>query len=267
MEQGIHPHHHDGGTAMKLAIMQPYFLPYLGYWQLIKAADVFVLFDDVQFIRHGWINRNRILKPEEGWQYILVPLQKHSRTALIKDIRAHPDSDWKEKILRQLEHYHYGPRTRAPYYGEVRALLEELFSTISTTSMVQINAHLMRGLCAYLDIKTRLKISSECGFDYSQVTDAGEWALNITQQMKGVQYINPMAGRHLFAPDKFMENGVELMFLDSRMDAYDQRRVFEPGLSLIDILMFTGREGTKKMLESCTLLPATAQPSGTTFSL
>ncbi len=258
MEQGIHLQHHDGGAAMKLAIMQPYFLPYLGYWQLINAADVFILFDDVQFIRHGWINRNRILKPEKGWQYILVPLQKHPRTALIKDIQAHPDSDWKGKILRQLEHYRYGPRTRAPYYGEVRELLGELFSTMTSTSMVQINAHLMRGLCAYLDIQTQLKISSECGFDYGQVTDAGEWALKISQQVKALQYINPIAGRDLFAPDKFRDNGIELMFLHSQMCAYDQRRGFEPGLSLIDILMFTGREETKKMLESCTLLSATS---------
>ncbi len=243
---------------MKLAIMQPYFLPYLGYWQLINAADVFILFDDVQFIRHGWINRNRVLKPNEGWQYLLVPLQKHPRTALIKEVHAHPESDWKGKILRQLEHYSYGHKTRAPYYEEVRELLMGIFSSMTTTSMVQINAHLMRGLCAFLDIQTQLKISSECGFDYGQVTGAGEWALKISQQMKALQYINPIAGRHLFAAEKFRDSGIELVFLESRMCAYDQRRIFEPGLSLIDILMFTGREETKKMLESCTLLSATS---------
>lgn len=85
--------------------MQPYFLPYLGYISLIKHTDQFILFDTVQFIRHGWIERNRILKPDEGWQYIQVPLQKHSRDTLIKDIIIKNDVTWSEKILAQVKHY------------------------------------------------------------------------------------------------------------------------------------------------------------------
>ncbi len=90
---------------MKLAIMQPYFLPYLGYFALIKHTDKFIVFDTPQYIRHGWIERNRILKPSEGWQYINVPLEKRPRDIAIKDLRIRQNDDWRRKILAQLEHY------------------------------------------------------------------------------------------------------------------------------------------------------------------
>src|SRR5450756_2454672 len=81
-------------TFMRLGIMQPYFFPYLGYYSLIKNTDRFVFLDDVQFIRHGWIERNRILKPAEGWQYIAAPLEPHKRGTLIKDIAIRNTEDW-----------------------------------------------------------------------------------------------------------------------------------------------------------------------------
>ena len=235
---------------MKLAIMQPYFLPYLGYWQLIQSADVFILFDDVQFIRHGWINRNRVLKPKSGWQYIMVPLQKHSCRARIKEIQAHPDVDWKSKILRQLEHYKHDHKIRAPYFAEVMTLLSDLFSSLNTTRLVEINAHLIRGISAYLNISTRLEISSDCGFDYDQVEGPGEWALRMAQQMQATQYINPINGRDLFSANKFRDLGIDLVFLKSTGCSYDQRRSFEPNLSIVDALMFNGREGTKRWLHA-----------------
>jgi len=109
---------------MKLAIMQPYFFLYLGYFSLIKHTDKFILFDIVQFIRHGWIERNRILKPSEGWQYFRVPLQKHPRETKIKDILIDNDQAWKEIILAQLQHY----KKSAPYYLNVIGILNKVFS-------------------------------------------------------------------------------------------------------------------------------------------
>jgi hypothetical protein len=90
---------------MRIAIMQPYFFPYLGYYSLIKESDKFILFDTVQYIRHGWITRNRVLKPIEGWQYIFVPLEKHGITTIINQVRIKNSENWKDKIIRQLEHY------------------------------------------------------------------------------------------------------------------------------------------------------------------
>ena len=99
---------------MKLGIMQPYFFPYIGYISLVKHTDEFILFDTVQFIKHGWIERNRILKPTGGWQYISVPLEKHSLSTLIMDTKIRNNDDWKAKILNQLVHY----KRRAPYKKE-----------------------------------------------------------------------------------------------------------------------------------------------------
>ena len=90
---------------MKLGIMQPYFFPYVGYYSLIKNTDKFILFDTVQFIRHGWIERNRILKPNEGWQYIQVPLLKHNRDIFIKDLGIKNTELWREKLKAQLQNY------------------------------------------------------------------------------------------------------------------------------------------------------------------
>src|SRR3954471_10551580 len=109
---------------MKVAIMQPYFFPYIGHFQLIQSADRFILLDDVQYIRHGWINRNRILKPGGGFQYIIMPLATHSRETLIKDLRPADAEKNKDKILRQLEHY----KKTAPHYKMVRSFLGDCFA-------------------------------------------------------------------------------------------------------------------------------------------
>lgn len=102
--------------------MQPYFFPYLGYFALIRHSDFFVAFDPAQYIRKGWINRNRVLKLREGWQYITAPIQGGNRKALIKNALVTEGNAGKVQILRQIEHY----KKRSPYYTEVRSLLEHL---------------------------------------------------------------------------------------------------------------------------------------------
>ncbi len=100
---------------MTLGINQPYFLPYLGYFSLINLVDEFILFDTVQFIRHGWIERNRILKPGFGWQYVSVPLIKAKRETIIKDMLINNEIAWQDKLIAQLIHY----KKRAPYFNIV----------------------------------------------------------------------------------------------------------------------------------------------------
>src|SRR5687767_5750922 len=106
----------------RIAIMQPYFFPYLGYFGLIANTDRFILLDEVQYIRHGWINRNRLSKAGGGWLYMQVPLMPHTHTALIKDVRIDNRQPWKEKILAQLVEY----KRRAPHYWPVRNLVNDL---------------------------------------------------------------------------------------------------------------------------------------------
>jgi len=230
---------------MKVAIMQPYFFPYIGYWQLIHAADTFVSFDDAQYMRHGWINRNRILKPGGGWQYFLVPLKKHAVNESIINVYAHPEKKWKELIIAQLAHY----KKKARYFAETNKMVSEILFNTTENSIAAINIAAINGVSSYLGLGKPVISSSEQDFDYSDVGDAGEWALRIAEQLGASEYINPAAGRELFSREKFRAANVKLSFLTPDAINYSQQCDFEPSLSIIDVLMFNGVDGTKRLLE------------------
>lgn len=230
---------------MKLAIMQPYFFPYIGYWQLIHAADCFVLFDDVQYIRHGWINRNRILKPGGGWQYILVPLKKHNGREVIKNVLVHPDAKWKDLILAQLTHY----KKKARYFTETYQLVREALFGADEQGIAALNMSIVKTLCSALGMKKDILMSSAQQYDYANVADAGEWALRIAEQMGAAEYINPIAGMDLFSREEFLARGITLSFLKPKEVVYAQPGEFIPALSIIDVLMFNGVERTKGLLD------------------
>jgi hypothetical protein len=197
-------------------------------------------------MRHGWVNRNRILKPGGGWQYILVPLKKHSLRESIKNVKAHPEKRWKESIIAQLAHY----KKKARYFEETNELVKEIFHGNEEQGIAAINCFIIKRVCAYLDIDKEIIQSSEQNFDYADVSDAGEWALRIAEQMGAAEYINPAAGEGLFDREKFASSNIDLTFLKSQEVIYSQHGVFESFLSIIDVLMFNGIDGTKKSLES-----------------
>ncbi len=231
---------------MKVAIMQPYFFPYLGYYQLIQTVDKFILFDDVQYIRHGWINRNRILKPGGGWQYVIAPLAPHSQKTLIRDIRLKNGSEeWKELIMRQMAHY----KKKAPFYDQTIDVLKQCF-TFRESNVTLFNRASMLTVCEYLDIDANIQVSSELNLNYDNVSDAGEWALRICEQAGAREYINPSGGKELFDPAKFSRSGILLSFLSSNLSEYSQKRnpPFEAGLSMLDIMMFNSPDDIRRML-------------------
>lgn len=232
---------------MKVAIMQPYFFPYIGYWQLLNAVNEFVLFDDAQYIRHGWVNRNRILKPSGGWQYIVVPVKKHDLATPIKDVLPDSDKDWKGLIFRQLAHY----RKKAKFYGETMRLVEDALMNNSGESIAQINCLAIERLCRELNIETTIKLSSRQGYSYEDVSDPGEWALRMSEQMGADEYINPIGGSELFDKRKFKSSNIKLSFIESGEIVYSQGDGFQSSLSIIDVLMFNGIEGARKLLTRC----------------
>ena len=140
---------------MKIGIMQPYFFPYIGYIGLIKHTDEFMLFDPVQFIRHGWIERNRILKPDAGWQYISVPLVKHSQETKIQDIKIDNTQNWQDKIFAQLQHY----KKKSPFYKQTIDVIKNGFAE-KTDSITKLNFNTLKATCEYLDIKFNCSIFS-----------------------------------------------------------------------------------------------------------
>ena len=236
---------------MKIAIMQPYFFPYIGYFSLIKNTDRFILFDTVQFIYHGWIARNRILKPENGWQYINVPLQKHSREIKIKDVAIKDDLQWRERIIAQLQHY----KKSAPYFSTVMSLLNDVLFQ-EYPGIVSVNQATLKAVCDYLEIKTSIETFSRMDLKVDDAAEPDEWALNICKAMDGVtEYWNPPGGIQLFDRSKYESDKIKLVFQKVQLSEYDQGRLaHEAGLSIIDVMMFNGVSEINKMLDDYELL-------------
>lgn len=225
--------------------MQPYFFPYLGYYSLIKATDRFILFDDVQFMRHGWIERNRILKPEEGWQYVAAPLEKVEFGTKIVDVKIRNSEDWRGKLLRQLQHY----KKRSPFYADAIAVIEKSLQ-IDTGSITHLNENILRETCKYIGIDVKLDIFSAMKLPIAPATHPGEWALNITKALGGNEYLNPTGGVEIFKAEQFQEANIGLKFLGNNLTPYSQRRGnFEPGLSIIDVMMFNPPERIRELLD------------------
>lgn len=236
---------------MKVAIMQPYFFPYLGYFSLIKQTDYFILFDPVQFIRHGWIERNRVLKPGGGWQYIRVPLKKHTRNTIIKDIRIANDTNWRTCLFRQLAHY----KKIAPYYSSIIDLLKDALD-FRTDSIVKLNERIIKTVCTFLGINIRLSVLTEMNLDFKKPEVPDEWALKICVSLGNItEYWNPQGGIEFFDRRKYQEAGIDIKFLKLNFLKYYQgNKQFEPDLSIIDALMFVKPETIITMLDDFIIL-------------
>ena len=236
---------------MRLGIMQPYFFPYIGYFSLIKQVDRFILFDTVQFKRHGWIERNRILNPVEGWQYFQVPLQKHPREIRIKDTLINNALDWKRKIFGQLQHY----KKISANFSPVMELLDNIFRP-EYSEIASLNKAALQGVCDYLNIDTPIDIYSDMNLSIDPANAPDEWALNICKAMVGVdEYWNPPGGITFFDRSKYEANKICLKFHQVNPVEYDQKRApFEANLSIIDVMMFNSKEKINEMLDSYELL-------------
>lgn len=225
--------------------MQPYFFPYLGYWQLIDAVDCFVLFDEAQYVKQGWINRNRILKPGGGWQYIHVPVARHPRFASICDVQIVTDDKWKLRILSQLAHY----KKKAPFYSETASAVEAVLMSGDEQQIGALNCRIVQELCTLLSIDTEILVSSAHHFDYSEVKDTKEWALAHAMHLGATELINPIGGFDLLDMEKFKAHGIGLSTLETPDVIYSQSQSqFESSLSIIDVLMYNGIARTREFL-------------------
>ena len=226
-------------------------MPYIGYISLIKHTDVFILFDTVQFIRHGWIERNRILKQNGGWQYIQIPLIKdNGRDTVIKDVKINNAENWKQRILAQLQHY----KKIAPYYFRVINLLKELFAN-DFDDITHLNQKSLQLVCDYLGFQRDFPIFSEMNLSIEEVNAPDEWALNICKAMNVSSYINPIGGSEFFDRKKYEKSGIDLKFQQMKLDEYDQKRLpFEEGLSILDVMMFNSPDDINVMMDHFELL-------------
>lgn len=226
---------------MKLAVMQPYLFPYLGYFQLIHAVDRFAVLDDVNFINRGWINRNRILLDGEPHRFT-VPLVKASQNRLIRDIAVAP-GPWQTKLLRTLEQA-YG---KAPFREPVLALVEGVLSQASGT-IGDLAFASLRAVCGYVGLEREF-VSSTSAYGNASLKGQ-ERILDICRREGASTYVNPPGGRELYEAAAFAAAGVDLRFLESLDSTYDQLGApFQPGLSIVDVLMFNAPARTLELLE------------------
>jgi hypothetical protein len=226
--------------------MQPYFFPYPGYFSLIKHVALFFLLDTVQTGTTNWTERNRILKPGEGWQYIRVPLMTHSRKTRIMELQINNETPWKRRLMAQLEHY----KKRAPFYDDVTLLLHRLLAPDFAT-IVDLNHAALRAVCDYLGIGTPIRVSSRMELELPPALAPDDWSLNICRAVPGVdEYWNPPGGKSFYSPDKYAAGGVKLRFHRIIPVEYDQRReTFAPDLSILDAMMFNSPGAINEMLD------------------
>lgn len=230
---------------MKMAIMQPYFFPYIGYFQLINSVDRFIFYDDVNFIKNGWINRNRILLNNQP-HYITVQLNGASSYKLIKDIKF---TDNRPKLKKTIEQAY----KKAPYFNIVWPIIENCLD-LKTELISELAIYSVIHSCKYLNIKPCFEISSKI-YPETENLERTDRLMEICRLNNASQYINPIGGTELYNKDDFIRKGMQLNFIRSKKITYNQNnQQFVEWLSIIDVMMFNSVEMIKTMLNEYELI-------------
>jgi hypothetical protein len=225
--------------------MQPYPFPYIGYFELMARVDRWVAFDVVKYSRRSWMNRNRILHPDHGWHYFTMPVKKAPHTTPINEIRLANPEESKNKLLAQLQHY----RKHAPYFAQVMDMVHDTFSRVTTDLLVDFNVASLCATAERLGIAVALEPCSRLGLDLGGIEHAGQWSLRIAQQLGADAYLNLPGGREIFKPEEWKAAGVELAFTEMNDLVYDcAPYVFEPNLSILDVLMWNSADEIRNWL-------------------
>lgn len=229
---------------MKIAVMQPYFFPYAGYFQLMNAVDEFIVYDNIQYSKEGWINRNRILSNGKP-SYFTIPLKKDSDFLDVRDRYISPE--WKAGRKRALNKLTESYR-RAPYFGSVYPMIESSFLSVEENLFEYIYDSLEH-VRSFIGIKTSLVVSSSVAAEHNlKSTDR---VISICHARRADNYINPEGGLGLYDREYFNHRGLKLNFLRSTGVTYQQyENEFVPSLSIIDLLMFNSIEQTRAFLET-----------------
>ncbi|MCV4275378.1 WbqC family protein [Pseudomonas capsici] len=228
--------------ARTIAMMQPYLFPYLGYFQLIAAADVFVLGDDLQYIRAGWVNRNRILCNGEA-RLMTFPLKKdHFALPIMQRQLADNFSEEASRIINLMTQSY----RKAPYFAQVMPLIERLIRFPQQNLALYVE-HSIRELCSYLQIITPILRGSDVKL--ASCTDKQDRVINIAHTFSATTVLNPIGGMTLYDRDHFAHNGLLLRFFKMDPIVYPQYAdPFVANLSIIDVLMFNSLERVQELL-------------------
>lgn len=229
---------------MTLGIMQPYFMPYIGYWQLMAAVDKYVVYDDVNYIKGGWVSRNNILLDGERHMFTIT-LNGASPNKLFNEITIRDDF---HKFFRMLESAY----KKAPYYQPAMALLERICKC-PNRSLGEFMLHSFRSVLDYLDIHTELLLSSSIQKDNS--LHGKDKVKHICHILGADTYYNAIGGQSLYDKQEFLQDGINLYFLQTNDIQYPQfHNDFVANLSIIDVLMFNSPEQTRQLLTRYSLI-------------
>ncbi len=228
-------------TCIKLGVMQPYFVPYIGYWQLMNLVDKYVIYDDVNYINRGWINRNRILLNGEP-HYLNIPMIGASQNKLINEIYVNNDDKLLKKNLKMIESAY----SKAPYFKETYHIIEKILRC-DKSNLAEYISYSIRVICGYLDIKTELIISSQINKDNN--LKGQDKIIEICKILNVKEYYNAIGGKELYDRESFRKNGIELKFLKTNEIRYKQfNNEFQSNLSILDIMMFNDKDSIKDLL-------------------
>lgn len=231
---------------MRTAIMQPYFFPYIGYFQLISAVDTFIIYDNIQYTKKGWINRNRILVNGKD-EYITLPLKKDSDYLNIIN-REVSDTYEKDKFLRKLKEVY----RKAPEFSTVFPIIEAIINYEDNNLFYYLHNGLLK-VCDFLDVKTTFVISSSLDINHDLKSE--DKVIALCKKTNTTQYINPIGGVELYSKTTFTDQAIELIFLKSGAITYNQfNQEFIPWLSIIDVLMFNSKAKIVDMLSKFKLV-------------
>ena len=227
---------------MKVAIMQPYFLPYIGYFQLISSADMFIVYDNIKYTKKGWINRNRFLQ-NGGPAVFSLPLKSDSDSLDVRE-RVIAKEFNKSKLLNQLNESY----KKAPYFKQAFPIIEALIMQDQFNLFSYIH-HSLIEICAYLEIKTKILVSSDVMIDHSLKNQ--EKVLAFCKKLAADVYINAINGQELYKKEDFSNQGIALKFIKTNEIEYKQyNNDFVPYLSILDVMMFNAKEEIQEYLRS-----------------
>ena len=229
---------------MTLGIMQPYFMPYIGYWQLMAAVDTYVVYDDVNYIKGGWVSRNNILLNGQKHMFTIT-LNGASPNKLFNEITIKDDF---KKFSRLIESAY----RKAPYYAEVSALLEKIYN-YEDKSLGAFMLNSFQVVLDYLGINTKLVLSSTIAKDNS--LRGKEKVKHICHLLSVDTYYNAIGGQELYDKNDFKADGIDLYFVQTNLTPYVQLgNEFVPGLSMIDVLMYNSVKTIKNLLKDYSLV-------------
>ncbi|WP_085900799.1 WbqC family protein [Kiloniella majae] len=215
---------------MKVAIMQPYFFPYIGYFQLIHSVDLFILYDNIKYTKKGWINRNRLLRDHSDFQ-ISLPLTKQSDFCEIRDRSIAPSFN-RIKFLNQIKEAY----RKAPYFKPAYSMVSDIIENDEQNLFKFLHSSICK-VSDELNLDTKILISSEIDIDHN--LKGQDKIFSICKAVQATEYVNAIGGQELYSKEDFSRMGIDLSFVLSKPISYAQfSNTFIPWLSIIDVLMF-----------------------------